>query len=101
MTEITATLTVKRPLWLRAALKLATIAIGIRYLVTGSMTEDAELNRLSRWYVKHLRLAVTLDPGVVAARVEPFNIDIQRPETWARDQWREAQSEKSSTRVSA
>lgn len=50
------TITVRRPLWLRAALRLAQFAYHVRYWGADIAPTDAEIDRLIDWYVCHLKV---------------------------------------------
>lgn len=56
MAPINLTLTVKRPLWLRAVPVLALFAFRVRYWVVGIEPSDAEVDRVVEWYGRHLKI---------------------------------------------
>lgn len=56
MAPTNLTITVRRPLWLRAALRLAQFAYHVRYWVAGIAPTDAEIERLINWYGRHLKV---------------------------------------------
>lgn len=56
MAPTNLTITVRRPLWLRAAFRLAQFAYNVRYWVEAIAPTDAEIERLINWYGRHLKV---------------------------------------------